>query len=205
MEISSYSQVMPPRWIPFLLAASCLGAASAPEAEARRAEAALGALHPDWTAYIARVRPAAADPGNAYFALVRAGGSDPRLEANAPSPGRARRFDLLQFPAAAGLGEEWSRLLLDHEYFHARHLARGDRLPAPGFGHAAADRHFQEALAWGYNLERLGSGAYGELPAARRAEAESCYREHREAFRRFVLRRDPAAWAYYGRLLPARD
>jgi hypothetical protein len=188
-----------------VLAAACLGAARSPEGEARRLEETLAALHPDWNEYIGAVRPAGGAAANIYLGLVEPGGTDPRRLADAPMPGRARRFDLLFFPAAAPADGPWGRLLLDHEYFHARHLARAADLPLPAFGEAAVDRHFREAMAWGYNLRRALDGVYGELPSGRLAEVESRYREHRSALQRFVRERDPEAWAYYARLLPAPD
>jgi len=193
---------MPRTWIHLVLAVAYIGAARSPEAEAKRLRDSLAALHPDWQNYIGAVRPAAGAPGNLYLGLVEPGGTDPRLASEAPTPGRGRRFDLLFFPAAELEEGPWGRLLLDHEYFHARHLARAASTPLPGFGEAPADRHFREAMAWGYNLQRSREGAYGDLPAARRAEVLARYREHRDAFRRFVRERDPDAWAYYARLLP---
>ena len=196
---------MPRIWPAVVLAAACLGAARSPEGEARRLQETLAALHPDWNDYIEAVRPGGGSAANIYLGLVAPGGTDPRRLTDAPTPGRARRFDLLFFPAAAPVDGPWGRLLLDHEYFHARHLARAAGLPLPGFGEAAADRHFREAMAWGYNLRRSRDGIYGDLPSARLAEVEARYREHRDAFQRFVRERDIEAWAYYSRLLPSPD
>jgi len=196
---------MPRIWPAVILATACLGAARSPEGEARRLQETLAALHPDWNEYIGAVRPAGGAAPNIYLGLVEPGGTDPRRLADAPTPGRARRFDLLFFPAAAPSDGPWGRLLLDHEYFHARHLARAADLPLPGFGEAAADRHFREAMAWGYNLRRSRDGVYGDLPSARLAEVTARYREHRDAFQGFVRARDAESWAYYARLLPAPD
>jgi len=196
---------MPRTWLAVVLAVACLGATRSPEGEARRLREALTALHPDWSQYIGAIRPAAGSAANIYLGLVERGGTDPRRLADAPTPGHAQRFDLLFFPAAAPEDGPWGQLLLDHEYFHARHLARAADLPLPGFGQAAADRHFREAMAWGYNLRRLRAGIYGDLPAARLAEVTARYREHRDAFRSFVRERDTEAWAYYARLLPSDD
>ena len=194
---------MPRIWPAVVLAAACLGAARSPEGEARRLQETLAALHPDWNTYIGAVRPAGGAAANIYLGLVEPGGTDPRRLTDAPMPGHARRFDLLFYPGAAPEDGPWGLLLLDHEYFHARHLARAADLPLPGFGEAAADRHFREAMAWGYNLRRSHDGIYGELPSERLAEVAARYREHRDAFERFVRERDVQAWAYYARLLPS--
>ena len=96
----------------------------------------------------------------------------------------------------------WRRLILDHEYFHARHLARGFPLPVVSFEDASADTHYYEALAWGYVLERAAAGLYGDLTIREDAELKSRYRDHRSGFRAFVFDRQPSAWAQYGRFLP---
>ena len=184
-----------------------LGATS-PEHQAARFGSILAELHPDHQRYIRQVRPARAGlvPGNIYMGLVRPGGEDPRLVRDAPQPGHDRRYDLIVFPDRAALptSESWARLLVDHEYFHARRLARADDAPHPSFGTTRANRHMHEALAWGYNLQRAGEGAYGDLGAERRREARQNYRHHREALRAFILERQPQAWEYYVRLLPER-
>lgn len=183
----------------FLLCAPPLAAA-----EVRDLEAVLAEMHPDYRTYIGDVRPFpdGVDPRNVYMGLVRPGGRDPRRREDAPESRASGRYDLLVAPGTAAGSTAWTRLLLDHEYFHARHLARADHLPAPAFADPSANRHYHEALAWGQNLERTREGAYGGLPLHRLAEAQERYGKHRAALRQYVLRRQPAAWAYYGRFLP---
>jgi hypothetical protein len=192
----------------FSLALCCLGQAVASPSEASRLSALLAAMHPDHGRYIQSVRsaPAGVAPADLYLGLVRMGGRDPRDPADAPRPGARRRYDVLVFPPSSVTpwSEGWSRLLVDHEYFHARHLARGDRLPHPTFARTSANRHFQEALAWGYNLHRLSQNVYGALPEQRRREVRQHYRRHREALARYVRQKQPSAWSYYGRFLPAQ-
>ncbi len=190
------------------LALCCLDPAAASPSETNRLRALLAAMHPDHARYIQSVRsaPAGVAPADLYLGLVRVGGRDPRDPADAPRPGAQQRYDVLVFrpPSATPWSDGWSRLLVDHEYFHARHLARGDRLPRPTFARASANRHFQEALAWGYNLQRLSENAYGALPEQRRREVRQHYRRHREALARYVQQKQPSVWSYYGRFLPAR-
>jgi hypothetical protein len=191
-----------------VLCATLAHGATSPQHQAARFGALLAELHPDHQHYIRLVRPARSGlvPENLYLGLVRPGGDDPRLLRDAPQPGADHRYDLIVFPDVATLPavESWARLLVDHEYFHARRLAGADDLPHPAFGTARADRHMHEALAWGYNLQRADSGVYGELEAELRREAEQNYRRHREALKAFILQREPRAWEYYGRLLPER-
>lgn len=188
----------------------CLSTAAAanpsPQQEASRMLRLLGDMHPDHGRYIRAVRPARSGlaPANLYLGLVRPGGDDPRRPEDAPEPGPDHRYDLIVFAGGPPLAAEeaWSRLLVDHEFFHARRLAHGDAAPHPAFGVRAADRHLHEALAWEYNLRRAASGAYGALAEDRRQEAARRYREHRDALRAFIVGREPQAWAYYERLLP---
>jgi len=195
---------------PFLtilcLALCCLGQATAAPVEAGHLRDLLEAMHADHARYIRSVRPApqGISPADLYLGLVRAGGRDPRDPADAPRPGARQRYDVLVFraPTAMSWSEGWSRLLVDHEYFHARHLARADRLPHPTFARASANRHFQEALAWGYNLQRLSENHYGSLPERRRNEVLQQYRRHRQALARYVRQRQASTWSYYGRFLP---
>ena len=180
-----------------------LGGIQAPQAQANRLHQLLTVMRPDHHRFIREVRPAPAGlaPANVSMGLVRPGGRDPRRRTDAPRSGVGERFDLLVFDTG-GFTASWTLLLLDHEYSHARHLARADDLPFPTFGDRGANHHFQEALAWGYSLGRAAQGDYGDLPDARWEEARSRYRSHRAAFDRFVRRRQPAMWTYYARLLP---
>ena len=195
---------------PVILAALLIGAAESiaggflttPE----ETIATLATLHPDYQTYIAQVRfgghrmkPAGIDAG-----LVRPGGRDPRDPADGPRMGRGERNDLIIYadtfdPDASAA---WRLLLPDHEYFHARHLARGFDIPAVSFGQAQADHDYCEALAWGWVLQRARAGIYGALTARERAELAARYERHFEGFFRFVMQRQPAAWAHYGRFLP---
>jgi hypothetical protein len=181
------------------------GAAMASPGEVVRLQTLLASMHPDHGRYIRAVRAAPEGSGSElYLGLVSPGGGD--VYRDAPLPGARRQYDLLVFPDdGPARSEAWSRVLLDHEYFHARHLGRGDRLPRPTFAKDAANRHFQEALAWGHNARKVLEGAYGELPEHRRREVLQHYRKHREAFARYVQRQQPSAWAYYVRFLPELD
>jgi len=165
----------------------------------------IASLHPDHRRWIGTIRsgPAGAD-GGIYAGLVRPGGRDPRDPEDAPSRGRGVRNDLVIFPLAidATRTPAWRILILDHEYFHARHLAGGFDVPLVSFGRNGIDRHYLEALAWGWVRGRAASGIYGSLPQREIAEVEERYRDHREAFMAFVMKAQPAAWAHYGRFLP---
>ncbi|HKY33976.1 MAG TPA: hypothetical protein VJV23_15705 [Candidatus Polarisedimenticolia bacterium] len=177
-----------------------------PEATPGQIEALLAAMHPDYALYIGEVRYGASRlrPASLYAGLVRRGGRDPRDPADGPRSGRGVANDLIIYadtfePWRSGA---WRLLIADHEYFHARHLARGFRLPVVGFGDAQADTDYHEALAWEWVVRRAGEGIYGRLSPAESAEASSRYERHRDRFRRFVTGRQPSAWAHYGRFLP---
>lgn len=189
-----------------LFLSPCGAHAAGPQVD--RVETVLRALRPDFQRYIhaVRVTPPGSSASDLYLGLVRPGGRDPRRPDDRPQAGAGRRYDLLVpvQPAALPTSPAWLRLLVDHEYFHARHLARADALPHPTFPSAAANHHFQEALAWKYNLERLLAGDYGLLEPRREREVEQRYHEHRRSFARFVRRRQPQVWPYYDRFLPAR-
>lgn len=197
---------MLPITVLLLLALPTAGAAAAPEPATARLEAMLAEMHEDYHRFIREVRPAGAAVANVHFGLVRPGGTDPRHPEDAPRPGHRRRYDLIVFGAdpGPGDGEAWARLLLDHEYFHARHLAHAAGLPHPAFDSRRAQRHLYEAVAWGYSLERADDDAYGVLPGPRRDEVLDRYRRHRRAFRTYVTQREPRAWDYYGQFLPER-
>jgi hypothetical protein len=186
------------------MAVAGLGSAGSPVSEARRLEELLDTMHPDHGRYVRAVRPApsGAAASHLYLGLVNPRGRNPMRATDVPLPGAGRRYDLLVFPGSPAWTEPWTRLLLDHEYFHARHLARGDQIPRPTFDKPGANHHFQEALAWGYSVRRAAAGAYGNLTRKRQQEALQRYREHRRAFARYVRKRQPAVWEYYARLLP---
>jgi hypothetical protein len=170
-------------------------------------ERILGELHPNFRLFVGAIRPGPTrlHPSNLYMGLVRPGGADPTRLDDAPLVGRGVRNDIIVYADSRGLGRSlgWGQLLIDHEYFHARHLARGDATPAPFFGAGEIDRHYYEAVAWRYNLERAEEGAYPTLTHADYREAFRNYTLHFEAFRDYILRKDRPAWAHYGRFLPA--
>jgi hypothetical protein len=166
----------------------------------------LAAMHPDYLTFVGSVRYGETryHPSNLYMALVRSGGKDPNRLEDAPLLGRGVRNDILVYADSrdAGRSRGWALLLLDHEYFHARHLARGDRTPLPSFGDPEVDRHYYEAVAWGYNLAQADEGEYPTLIHADYLEAFRNYSMHFEAFRAYILRHDRTAWAHYRRFLP---
>jgi hypothetical protein len=191
------------------LAAAALSqepALAQPEVTPSQVAAMLAALHPDYTLFIGDVRYGSTRlrPATLYAGLVRRGGRDPRDPDDGPDIGRGVRNDLVIYADTfeAWRTTAWRLLLLDHEYFHARHMARRTDAPAVGFGQPRADADYREALAWGYVLGRAREGVYGALSAAERAEAAERYREHFTAFRGYVRRLQPSAWAHYGRFLP---
>ncbi len=192
----------------FFGAAFCGLAIAAPGADesCRRFEKILAALHPDFPSYIGEIRqgPSILHPANLYMGLVRAGGKDPSRPEDAPLVGRGVRNDVIVYADSreAGRSEGWAMLLIDHEYFHARHLARGDQSPIPSFGEREIDRHYFEAIAWAYNLIQADEEAYPTLTHADYREAFRTYSLHFEAFRDYVLRHDRPAWAHYRRFLP---
>jgi len=192
--------------LPALLVAALPAIASGPLTTPEETAATLASLHPDYGDYIAQVRfgDRRAKPPGIDAGLVRPGGGDPRDPEEGPLMGRGQRNDLIIYADtfAPEASAAWRRLLPDHEYFHARHLARGFDIPAVSFGEAQADRDYCEALAWGWVLRRAVEGIYGTLSARERAEVEDLYSRHFEGFHRFVMRRQPAAWAHYGRFLP---
>ncbi len=204
---------MPRKMVRFLVSLALVfltwSAVTASPREARELEQILQAMHPEFRNHIRAVRhaPAGAAASDLYLALVRPRGRDPRLPADRPRSGAGRRYDLLVFPGTLGPGVSiaWKRLLADHEYFHARHLARDNGLPQPVFARQAANHHFQEALAWGHGLARLSAGDYGTLPPGRVQEVRQRYREHRQALARYVRKKQPSIWAYYALLLPEQD
>lgn len=163
-------------------------------------------LHPDYNRYIGKIRYGRTRlrPASLYAGLVRSGGVDPRDPDDAPVRRRGATNDLIIYSDTwdASRSVAWLRLLADHEYFHARHLAGGAQVPLAGFENARADSDYLEATAWGHVLERAAAGAYGELAPREWTELRGHYRRHQERFRQFVMDRQPPAWAHYGRFLP---
>lgn len=177
-----------------------------PEVTPAEVASLLASLHPDYTSYIGDVHYGTSRlrPATLYAGLVRSGGLDPRDPDDRPRTGRGVTNDLVIYADTfeSWRTPAWRLLLADHEYFHARHFARGFGLPTVGFGQARADSNYQEALAWGYVLQRATQGIYGTLSASERAEASARYLEHYRAFHDFVMKRQASAWAHYGRFLP---
>jgi len=178
----------------------------AAETTPEQMSAMLASLHPDYRDYISSVRygPTRLHPATLYAGLVRSGGLDPRDPDQAPRVGRGATNVLIIYadmfePWRSGA---WRLLVADHEYFHARHLARGFDIPVAGFGVSRADTAYREALAWAWVLERGGQGVYGPLSERELREAASRYTQHYEAFLEFVMERQASAWAHYGRFLP---
>lgn len=169
-------------------------------------------LHADWTRFIREVRVisvqgASVSPAGVYSGLVRPGGRDPRISGDAPVSGREARNDVIVYPSALDprRAPGWLVLILDHEYFHARHLARDARVPLVDFGDTRANHSYYEATAWSYVLERAREGVYGELAAADLREINATYRRHLDLFREFVMETQPSAWLHYGRFLTSPD
>jgi hypothetical protein len=183
--------------------------AEGPEVTAEQVTALLASLHADYGLYIGSVRIGGSRlrPASIYAGLVRRGGRDPQDPRDGPQMGLGATNDLIIYTDTfeSWRTTAWRRLLADHEYFHARHMAHGFPIPVVGFGDAQADADYYEALAWGYVLERAAGGAYGDLSPKERAEAAAQYENHFGRFQRFVLRRQPSAWAHYGRFLPPPD
>lgn len=194
-------------WI--LLAAAVRQVSAAPEATPEQVAMLLAAMHPGYERYIARVRygPTRLRPAAMYAGLVRRGGLDPRNPDDGPVASRGASFDLIVYADTfePWRTPAWRRLVADHEFFHARHLAHSAGVPVVGFGVARADSDWLEALAWGHVLGEAASGVYGDLSAIERAEAGARYAEHRDRFMRFVMEKQPSAWDHYGRFLPSPE
>ncbi|HET6278023.1 MAG TPA: hypothetical protein VFG08_04490 [Candidatus Polarisedimenticolia bacterium] len=171
----------------------------------------LGMARPDFRSYIDSIRllpdnhavTAARRP--IYMALVRPGADDPTRTDNAPFAGPGVRNDIVYRRASLddsrSLG--WTMLLLDHEYFHARHLAGATSLPLPGDEPAASERHFFEAAAWGFNVAEARQGRYHGLREDEFREALDRYGEHYRGLRAVTRHADPALWQSFSDLLSA--
>jgi hypothetical protein len=169
----------------------------------------LASLRPDYPLYIATLRPMPSgpfpSPGAAaiYMALVRPGAADPTRGASAPFAGPGARNDILydSSSVSAGRSTGWATLLLDHEYFHARHLAGATSLPLPWGAPAEVERHFYEAAAWGFNVAEARAGRYPGLRPDEFREALDRYGEHYRALRALSGDRDPDGWRTMSDLL----
>lgn len=156
--------------------------------EADPAETLLAALHPDYRQFISAVRPLAEGAGSrasVYMVLVRPGAEDAVAHASAPFAGRGARNDILYDPAVfrSERSRAWLQLLLDHEYFHARHLAGGTTIPLPARSGADRERHWFEAAAWGWSVAQARAGRYEGLREAEFREALDRYGDHLRALR----------------------
>ncbi|HMC82843.1 MAG TPA: hypothetical protein VKL61_06385 [Candidatus Polarisedimenticolia bacterium] len=186
------------------LASATLASASGPGTD--DFESILGRIRPDYRSFIGAIRPGRTHlhPATLYMGLVRPGGQDPSLKDDTPLVGHGILNDVIVYADSreAGRSAGWAMLLIDHEYFHARHLSRGDKTPVPSFGDPEASRHYFEAVAWGYNLAQADEDEYPTLTHADYREAFRNYSLHFEAFRDYILMRDRPAWAHYRRFLP---
>jgi len=189
-----------------LAAAPAIGIASAPDATPDQIVALLTSLHPDYHLYIGDVRYGSSRlrPETHYAGLVRPGGDDPADPEDGPVAGRGAVNDLVIYADMFEIWRTpaWRLLVADHEYFHARHLAKGFDLPVVGFGRGDVDADYYEALAWEYVVRRSAAGLYGQLGRREAAEAAARYAEHYKRFFQFVMSAQPSAWAHYGRFLP---
>ena len=169
----------------------------------------LSAARPDYHSYISALRPMSGrEQGGAhgrtlYMALVRPGASDPSRTDSAPLAGPGVRNDVLYNPASIGPGRNpaWLKLLLDHEYFHARHLAGATSLPLPGKVSAEVERHYFEAAAWGFNVAEARARRYPGLRPSEFREALDRYGEHYAALRHLALKQYPDLWSGFSERL----
>ena len=196
-------------WLPrrLLILSSCvvaLGLAQSHDlarASVDPAEALLAGLHPDYAAYVRAVRPIAAprtpSESAVYMALVRPAATDPARRESAPFAGPGAKNDVLYDPAVleSGRSTGWVLLLLDHEYFHARHLAGATDLPLPLKSGAEVERHFLEAAAWGYTVSEARAGHYPGLREDEFREALDRYGDHYRALRDLTQTEAPRLWA----------
>ncbi|HZM70299.1 MAG TPA: hypothetical protein VFB95_08035 [Candidatus Cryosericum sp.] len=171
-----------------VLLAVLVCAVSSPAVD-RGVERALATMRPDYRVYVRDIRPLEGDARASakvlYMALVRPGASDPSRSENAPFLGPGARNDILYDPTLfePGGSAGWVLLLLDHEYFHARHLAGATGLPVPPRATVAMESHFYEAAAWGFNVAQARSGRYPGLSEEEFREALDRYGEHYRALR----------------------
>ncbi|MFQ5876236.1 MAG: hypothetical protein ACE5JH_00870 [Acidobacteriota bacterium] len=163
----------------------------------------LSAARPDYRRFITSLRPLPERLGNdsrgsgLYMALVRPGASDPGRTDSSPLAGPGARNDVLYDAAsiAAGHSPAWLRLLLDHEYFHARHLAGATALPLPPDLPAEVERHYFEAAAWGFNVAEARARHYPGLREDEFREALDRYGEHYTGLRRLSRLGSSVPWA----------
>ena len=165
---------------------------------------ALARIHPDYRLYISGLRPLA--PGvsrRLYMALVRPGADDPAGHESAPYAGLGARNDIVYDGEAilAGHSPAFRYLLLDHEYFHARHLAGGTLLPLASGAGAEIERHYNEAAAWGFNVAEARAGRYPGLRPDEFREALDRHGEHFASLKALMKEKDPGRWSGMADLL----
>jgi hypothetical protein len=166
--------------------------------------AAMEALHPDYARFIGAIRPFAPGPGrNIYMALVRPGATDPAGRDSTPFVGPAARNDIVYDRSRIERGHTlaWRLLLLDHEYFHARHLAGATSLPMPGPVGPEIERRFNEAAAWGFNVGEARAGRYPGLSPDEFREALDRYGGHYAALRTLTSGGGGETWNRFSSLL----
>ena len=95
----------------------------------------------------------------------------------------------------------WRSLLLEHEYFHARHMAGATLLPVVRDGAPEIERHYNEAAAWGFNIAEARAGRYPGLRADEFREALDRLGEHYAALRAMLKDADPERWSRISELL----
>ncbi|HEV8202225.1 MAG TPA: hypothetical protein VGS03_19620 [Candidatus Polarisedimenticolia bacterium] len=161
---------------------------SVPVASTDPAESLLASLHPDYRLFIASIRPLPEGEGaraSVYMVLVRPGASDAMARASAPLAGQGARNDILYDPGVlrSDRSMAWRQLLLDHEYFHARHLAGSTSVPLPSRAGAGFERHYFEAAAWGWSVAQARAGRYPGLREAEFREALDRLGDHLRAMR----------------------
>lgn len=171
-----------------LLSSAAFASDAAPAAAPDPAECLLESLHPDYHEFIGAIRPLPEGEGaraSIYMVLVRQGASDATARASAPLAGRGARNDILYDPAVlrSDRSTAWRQLLLDHEYFHARHLAGSTSVPLPTGAGAAWQRHYFEAAAWGWSVSQARAGRYPGLRESEFREALDRLGDHLRAMR----------------------
>ncbi len=173
----------------------------------------LATIRPDYQRFIAALRRLdvsaratardGREPRRIYMALVRPGASDPDRSDSAPFIGSGIRNDVVYDPSSLGTARSaaWSLLLLDHEYFHARHLAGATSLPLPGVVPGEVERHYFEAAAWGFNVAEARAGRYPGLRPDEFREALADYGAHYEALRGLLKETSGERWRAFSDLL----
>ena len=124
-------------------AAFTAGSTRAADLSPDQVAALIATMHPDYTTYIHSIRYGRSRlrPESIYAGLVRPGGADPRDAGDGPRAGRGAVNDLIVYADTfePWRTPAWRLMIADHEYFHARHLAKGYDLPLVGFGIARVD------------------------------------------------------------------